>query len=192
MLNTIATHNAEGVLDVTAQIENLAKEHYWEIKAQCLEFVTTILTEYSSYSHLLAGKEDLKSGIGAKQIQKPGSGNAGGADRGAIKQALQTSINVIKKIFNTNAPKSVQKLGLFKLQPLLNEFKTLYQGYVEVLVSIEQEIKQIILSEEPIRTGEEIYFSLGTVSFNYKLKSDLDNFDTILLANSLIESIIAQ
>ena len=61
-----------------------------------------------------------------------------------------------------------------------------------MLVSIEQEIKQIILSEEPIRTGEEIYFSLGTVSFNYKLKSDLDNFDTILLANSLIEVIIAQ
>lgn len=51
--------------------------------------MTTILTEFSSYSHLLAGKEDLKSGIGggAKQAQKPGSG-AGGADRGAIKQAL--------------------------------------------------------------------------------------------------------
>lgn len=100
--------------------------------------MTTILTEFSSYSHLLAGKEDLKSGIGggAKQAAKPGSG-AGGADRGAIKQALGISINIIKKIFNTNAPKSVQKLGLFKLQPLLNEFKSLYAGYVEVLVSIE-------------------------------------------------------
>lgn len=96
----------------------------------------------------------------------------------------------MKKVFNTNAPKSVQKLGLFKLQPLLNEFKSLYQVYVQVLIQIEQEIKQIILSEEPIRTGEEIYFSLGTVSFNYKLKSDLDNFDTILLANALIEVII--
>jgi hypothetical protein len=61
-----------------------------------------------------------------------------------------------------------------------------------VLVGIESEIKQIILSEEPIRTGEEIFFSLGTVSFNYKLKSDLDNFDTILLANSLIEVIIGK
>lgn len=98
----------------------------------------------------------------------------------------------MKKVFNVNAPKSVQKLGLFKLQPLLNEFKSLYQVYVEVLIQIEQEIKQIILSEEPIRTGEEIYFSLGTVSFNYKLKSDLDNFDTILLANALIEVIINQ
>jgi len=47
-----------------------------------------------------------------------------------------------------------------------------------------------VLSEEPIRTGEEIYFSLGSVSFNYKLKSDLTNFDLILLANSLIDTII--
>ena len=59
-----------------------------------------------------------------------------------------------------------------------------------MLLPIDQEIKQIILSEEPIRTGEEIYFSLGTVSFNYKLKSDLSNFDVILLANALMEVII--
>lgn len=61
---------------------------------------------------------------------------------------------------------------------------------MEVLLPVDQEIKQIILSEEPIRTGEEIYFSLGTVSFNYKLKSDLKNFDTILLANALMDVII--
>jgi hypothetical protein len=86
---------------------------------------------------------------------------------------------------------SVQKLGLFNLQPLLNEYKLLYPSYVEVLVNIEQDIKDILLSEERIGTGEEIYFSLGTVSFNYKLKQDLSNFDMILLANSLIDTIIA-
>ena len=64
MLNTIAMHNAEGVLDVTQHIAKLANENYWEIKAQCLEFVCTILSQFSSYSHLLAGKEDLKSAIG--------------------------------------------------------------------------------------------------------------------------------
>ena len=32
---------------------------------------------------------------------------------------------------------------------------------------------------------------MGSVSFNYKLKSDLGNFDMILLANSLIDTIIA-
>ena len=86
---------------------------------------------------------------------------------------------------------SVQKLGLFSLQPLLNEYKLLYPSYVEVLVNIEQDIKNIILSEERIGTGEEIYFSLGTVSFNYKLKQDLSNFDMILLANSLADAVIA-
>ena len=86
---------------------------------------------------------------------------------------------------------SVQKLGLFSLQPLLNDYKLLYASYVEVLVNIEQDIKNIILSPEKIGPGEEIYFSLGSVSFNYKLKQDLSNFDFILLANSLIDNIIA-
>ena len=93
--------------------------------------VCTILQQFSSYSHLLAGKEDLKSGIGGAggaktNANKPGSGAPGGADRSAVKNSLQISIEVVKKIFNTNAPKSVQKLGLFKLWPLLNEFKTLF------------------------------------------------------------------
>lgn len=66
----------------------------------------------------------------------------------------------------------------------------LYPCYVEVLATIDQEIKQIILSDEPIRAGEEIYFSLGSVSFNYKLKSDLGHFDMIQLANSMIDVII--
>lgn len=89
------------------------------------------------------------------------------------------------------APKSVQKLGLFKLQPLLNEFKLLYPAYVEVLIQVDQEIKQIILSDEPIRAGEEIFFSLGMVSFNYKLRSDLSDVDPVMMCNSLIDYVIA-
>jgi hypothetical protein len=38
--------------------------------------------------------------------------------------------------------------------------------------------------------GEDIYFSLGNSSFNYKLKSDLSNFDKIILANTLIDIVI--
>lgn len=120
-----------------------------------------------------------------------GGSAPGGADRNQVKNALTSAVEIIRKVFNVNAPKSVQKLGLFKLQPLLNEYKLIYPSYVEVLVSIDQEIKQIVLSEEPIRTGEEIFFSLGSISFNYKLKSDLSNFDMILLANSLIDTIIS-
>lgn len=90
---------------------------------------------------------------------------------------------------------------MFELQPLLNDYKSLYGPYVEVLVQIDQEIKSIILSDEPIRgkkfsylipflAGEDIYFSLGNLSFNYKLKSDLNNFDKILLTNALMDVVI--
>lgn len=98
---------------------------------------------------------------------------------------------MIRKCFNISAPKSVQKLGLFKLQPLLKDYKLLYPSYIEVLLQVDQEIKSIILSEEPIRTGEEIYFSLGLVSFNYKLRSDLNDIDPILMCNSVIDYVIS-
>ena len=58
-------------------------------------------------------------------------------------------------------------------------------------MQVDQEIKSIILSNEPIRTGEEIYFSLGLVSFNYKLRSDLANIDPILLCNGVIDYVLS-
>jgi hypothetical protein len=73
----------------------------------------------------------------------------------------------------------------------LQDYKTLYSGYIEVLLQVDQEIKQIILSDEPIRSGEEIYFSLGLVSFNYKLKSDLRDIDPVLMCNSVIDFVIS-
>lgn len=35
--------------------------------------------------------------------------------------------------------------------------------------------------------GEEIFYSFGNGSFNYKLRSDPSNFDTLLLSNALID-----
>ena len=35
--------------------------------------------------------------------------------------------------------------------------------------------------------GEEIFYSFGNGSFNYKLRSDPANFDTLLLSNALID-----
>ena len=194
MLTTIAAKNADSMIEVAERVSLLADEKFWEVKAQCLEFATTLLVQYRSFSHLLAQKDELKAKQpdkkepvtgGAAQLQPGGAGKGiansapGGADRNQVKNALSAAVDIIRKVFNVNAPKSVQKLGLFELQPLLNEYKLLYPSYVEVLVGIDQEIKNIVLSEEPIKTGEEIYFSLGSISFNYKLKSDLANFDMI-------------
>lgn len=57
VLNTIAKHKAESILDITEKIYKISQENHWEIKAQCLEYAITILTSYSGMSHLLAQKE---------------------------------------------------------------------------------------------------------------------------------------
>lgn len=187
-------------MDITEKVLQLTNEHYWEVKAQALIFATNILTSFRSMSHLLSQKEDVK-GIQKSMSGKPGSSSGqNGQDRNTVKKNLNQAVEIINKCFNTLAPKSVQKLGLFELQPLLNDYKILYPAFIEVLLQIDPEIKQIILSEEPIRgintsfnsflAGEDIYFSLGNVSFNYKLRSDLGNFDKIILANTLIDMVI--
>jgi hypothetical protein len=42
-----------------------------------------------------------------------------------------------------------------------------------------------------MKQGEEIFYSFGNSSFNYKLKSDVKNFDPILMANAMIDLIIS-
>jgi hypothetical protein len=43
-----------------------------------------------------------------------------------------------------------------------------------------------------MKPGEEIFYSFGNGSFQYKLKSDINNFDSLLMSNSLIDLIVAQ
>ena len=100
------------------------------------------------------------------------------------------AVDIINNCFNLDAPKSIQKIGLFKIQSLLPDFKVLYPLYVDVLAKAEDEVKQLILSDTPMKPGEEIIYSFGNGSFNYKLTSDIKNFDNLFLANSLIDNII--
>lgn len=66
-------------------------------------------------------KDGAAGAVGATNLQPGGAGKAmggsapGGADRNQIKNALNSAVEIIKKVFNVNSPKSVQKLGLFKL-----------------------------------------------------------------------------
>jgi len=46
------------------------------------------------------------------------------------------------------------------------------------------------LSDQSFKSGEAIYYSFGNGSFNYKLKSDINNFDKLLMSNALIDLII--
>lgn len=54
ILTTIASKNAESMIEIAERVSLLAEEDFWEIKAQCLEFATFILSQFRSLSHLLA------------------------------------------------------------------------------------------------------------------------------------------
>jgi len=87
-------------------------------------------------SHVLVqkGGDDMKkTGAGGGAGGPGGPGGAPG-DKNSIKTNLNLAIDIIFNCFNLDAPKSVQKIGLFKLQNLLPDFKALYQVYLDVLV----------------------------------------------------------
>lgn len=109
ILTSIARFNCESMLDITERVDHLANESFWEVKAQCLEFACVMLTALRTHSHLLAVKDEIKStSAGGKEAAKAAVGNVNvGADRNKMKTALQLSIEIVKKCFNTNSPKSV-------------------------------------------------------------------------------------
>lgn len=143
-------------------------------------------------SHLLAQQPAKTNKPGAPGQAKggaaPGEGNS-------VKANLNLAVDIINNCFNLDSPKSVQKIGLFKLQALLPDYKILYPLYMAVLIQTDYEIKQIILSDDmdsPMNQGEEIFYSFGNGSFNYKLKSDITNFDELQMFNSLIDLLISR
>ena len=124
-------------------------------------FAVNVLLSMRNLSHLLVQKEEAKgaaAGIQKTLSGKPGSSGQNGGGVGdkasSVKKNLFLAVDIINRCFNVNAPKSVQKLGLFELQPLLNDFRMLYYPYVEVLVQADQEIKNIILGESELKCNQ--------------------------------------
>lgn len=61
ILNSIARHNPESIMDITEKVLLLCKtDQYWEIRAQCLMFASIVLSSFRHHSHLLSNKEDVK------------------------------------------------------------------------------------------------------------------------------------
>lgn len=50
-----------------------------------------------------------------KAANPGGAGGAAAGDRNSVKANLNLAIDIIHNCFNLNAPKSIQKIGLFKL-----------------------------------------------------------------------------
>jgi hypothetical protein len=50
-------------MDITEKVLLLCqKDHYWEIKAQCLVFASIVLSSFKNMSYLLVQKEEVKGG----------------------------------------------------------------------------------------------------------------------------------
>ena len=72
---------------------------------------------------------------GGAPVSSPAAGGGGApGERNSVKGNLNMSVDIINNCFNLDAPKSVQKIGLFKLQSLLPDYRLLYQLYIAVLV----------------------------------------------------------
>ena len=74
-----------------------------------------MLTSYSGMSHLLAQKRgEMKAAqAGAPPVTSAAASAPG--DKNSVKGNLNMSVDIINNCFNLDAPKSVQKIGLFKL-----------------------------------------------------------------------------
>ena len=93
-----------------------------------------MLTSYSGMSHLLAQKEGEMKAAQAGAPPVTSAAAAAPGDKNSVKGNLNMSVDIINNCFNLDAPKSVQKIGLFKLQSLLPDYKLLYPLYIAVLV----------------------------------------------------------
>jgi len=80
------------------------------------------------------------------------------------------------------------KIGLFELQNVLGDFKLLYKDYIDCFITIEQDVRDIVLGK--MLKNEEIHFSIGYNSFTYVFKSKPELFDRISMAASLSEQIL--
>lgn len=198
ILNTIAKFNIDSIMDITEKVKSISYSEHWEIKAQCLLFASNMLRKLKSYSYLL--KKSNEEGTQAK-APIPSPSNAGqnasidiGApgveklDRNYAKQLIEDNIVIIRNCFNVNAPKSVMKIGLFELQNVLGDFKLLYKDYIDCFITIEQDVRDIVLGK--MLKNEEIHFSIGYNSFTYVFKSKPELFDRISMAASLSEQIL--
>ena len=98
-------------------------------------------------NHVLGNKADDLKGKKDEAASPSTAKPAGGlGERNTLKGNLTMAVDIISRCFNLDTPKSVQKIGLFKLQGLLPDFRLLYPLYVDVLAQTDDDIKDILLA----------------------------------------------
>lgn len=73
----------------------------------------------------------------------------------------------------------------------MNDFKSIYSNFVDILVNVDPDLRLIVLGEDVNIDNGEITFKLGNQSFNYVYKPNPHLLDRIALAAALSDHIIA-
>ena len=63
-------------------------------------------------------------------------------------------IDIVERIFHFNANVNVQKIGLIYLAKILNYYPQLCQGYLDVLLSVDDDVRETVLDIDPENQGE--------------------------------------
>lgn len=70
------------------------------------------------------------------------------------KDMVYNLIDLVERIFHSNANVNVQKIGLVYLAKVLNYYPSLCQGYLDVLLSVDDDVRETVLDISPENQGE--------------------------------------
>ena len=70
------------------------------------------------------------------------------------KDMVASLIDIVERIFHFNANVNVQKIGLIYLAKILNYYPQLCQGYLDVLLSVDDDVRETVLDIDPENQGE--------------------------------------
>ncbi len=165
----------------TIALELLDKNLSWLFKCQFWE-IDAILLIISSFvlQNINQKKYDLKiedEDVDRKAVELKEE------DEELLKQTQESFLNLINRIFNKSVNKNIIKIGIIYLSPVLKLFPDLTEHYLEVLLSLQYNNLQILLSDENIDLEEPIV--RGSRSFFYKQRGAHLRWDCLEILKSL-------
>jgi len=98
--------------------------------------------------------------------------------------------NIINAIFNQDAPKVTQKIGLIYLAKIIDFYPEFTDKYLEILLSSPENIRSSTLEMEPLRgTEEEVYVS-GACTEKYRTFGAPQEWNSLFVSQSLQKLVI--
>jgi hypothetical protein len=160
-------------------LQKQANDQHWELKGQLLILAANILTQFNSDAMAESmSKQQLDPVSENKEIKSRASGSARSKrsegiepvriNKETVSKNTTLLFNMIHAIFNHDAPKVTQKIGLIYLAKIIDFYPEFTDKYLEILLSSPENIRSSTLEMEPLRgTEEEVYVS-GAYTEKYR------------------------